>query len=285
MRPAKRTKRLASAVGRTAEATASEGALDELTRELIDLFAQLIARGNVEREAAAEYLKTRLNVAPAARHRVRQHAGRAGVRKNEPDQTFLPSEVITQWHHLSDFLSNGQPRPLKARGSRLSIASLVRRVNARADPDEVLKYLLATSAVKRVGNHYVPTTRMIKHQLVPVQQQMHHERLTLALLRTVEWNARHAEGAADESGEQSRAYQSTTTGFIPESQMQEFRTEIRQLNDVMLVLVDGAMARRAQERKQGERLVPVSEAIFISENSPLAPLPAATRKVRRGKPT
>jgi hypothetical protein len=60
--------------------------------------ARLIARGNFERVAAAEYFKRCLELAPLTTHTIRQ----------EPtDQTFLPSEVITQWHNLPEYLSNG----------------------------------------------------------------------------------------------------------------------------------------------------------------------------------
>jgi len=80
-------------------------------------------------------------------------------------------------------------------------------------------------------------------------------------------------------------YEFAAVGFVPESQMEEFREEMRQLNDETLLLVDGVMARRSRRRKRGERLVPMSEVIFISENSPLASPPAASRtgKVRRSK--
>jgi hypothetical protein len=66
--------------------------------------------------------------------------------------------------------------------------------------------------------------------------------------------------------------------------MREFRKEMRQLNDETLVLVDGVMARRSQKRKPAERLVPVSEVIFMSENSPLAPPAAARRTLNPRRP-
>lgn len=114
--------------------------------------------------------------------------------------------------------------------------------------------------------------------------------MILALAQTVESNARQAELSAkepaDDSGD-SGTYQFASIGFVPESQMEEFRKEMRQLNDQTLVLVDGVMARRSQKRKRGERLVPVGEVIFMSENSPLVSLPAAfrTTKARRSRRT
>jgi hypothetical protein len=153
-----------------------------------------------------------------------------------------------------------------------------------ADPGAILNYLIKTPAVKRVGNHFLPSSRIVKHRRAPAQQQIHHRRVMLAFARMLESNARQvelsAEGAPDESREDSRMNQFVSTGFVPESQMQEFRKEMRQLNDETLVLVDGVMARRSQKRKRGERLVPVSEAIFMSENTPLAPPIAASRIAR-----
>jgi hypothetical protein len=153
-------------------------------------------------------------------------------------------------------------------------------LDPHADPDEILKYLIETRAIERVGNHFLPTTRIVKYRRQPAQQQIHHRRVALALAQTLETNARHAERSARESAyeppEDARIYEFASTGFVPESQMREFRKEMRQLNDETLVLVDGVMARRSQKSKPTERLVPVSEVIFMSENSPLAP-PAAAR--------
>jgi hypothetical protein len=149
-------------------------------------------------------------------------------------------------------------------------------LDPHADPKQILKYLIETRAVERVvGDYFLPTTRIIKHRRKPAQQQIHHRRAALALARTLETNARHAElfagKLADEPAGDSRIYQFASTGFVPESQMQEFRKEMHQLNDETLVLVDGVMARLSQKRKRAEQLVPVSEVIFMSENSPLAP--------------
>jgi hypothetical protein len=87
MRKVKRAKRQPHATRTIAGALTPAAPLDGETRELLDLMARLIARGHFERVAAADYFKRCLELAPAATHRVRQ----------EPtDQTFLPSEVITQ---------------------------------------------------------------------------------------------------------------------------------------------------------------------------------------------
>jgi len=266
MRKVKRAKRQPNATATIAGALSSAAPLDEETRELLDLMARLIARGNFERASAADYFKRCLELAPAATHPVR----------HEPaDQTFLPSEVITQWHNLPEYLSNGQPRRLPAKG-RLSIASLVRRLDPHAGSQQILKYLMETRAVERVGHHFfLPTTRIISHRRKPAQQQIHHRRTALALARTLETNARHAELFADELADEppgdSRIYQFASTGFVPGSQMLEFKKEMHQINDKTLVLVDGVMARLSQKRRRGEQLVSVSEVIFMSEDCPLAP--------------
>jgi hypothetical protein len=276
MRQSKSAKPQSQTKGASALAVAPALPLDRATQELLDLTARLIARGDFDRAAAAEYFKRRLELAPAITY---------SVPADPTDQTFLPGEVITQWHNLPEYLLNGRPRPLYAKRTRLSIAALVRRLDPNADPNGILRHLIETRAIERVGSHFLPTTRIMKYRRQPAQQQIHHRRVALALAQTLETNARHAERSARESAyeppEDARLYEFASTGFVPESQMQEFRKEMRQLNDETLVLVDGVMARRSQKRKRGERLVPVSEVIFMSENSPLVPSKATPRTASR----
>lgn len=282
MRHAKSAKRPSQAIGAVAEQITPGVPLDEETRKMLDLIARLIARGNFERAPAAAYFKSRLDRSPVGMHAIRQR---------QSDHTVLPAEVITQWHNLPDYLLNGRPRPLPARGTGLSIASLVRRLDPHADADEILKYLIDTRSVARVGNRFLPSARIVRHRLAPAQQQIHHRRVILALAQTVESNARQADRFAkkstDNSSEYPGIYQFVTIGFVPESQMEEFRKEMRQLNDETLLLVDGVMARRSQKRKRGEHLVPVGEVIFMSENCPAVSRPAASRsaKTRRSRRT
>lgn len=276
MRPNRSPKRQSRAGGASASAVAPTLPLDRATQELLDSTARLIARGDFDRTAAAEYFKRSLELAPLITYR---------IQPDPMDQTFLPGEVITQWHNLPEYLLNGRPRPLYARRTRLSIAALIRRLDPHADTDEVLKHLTETRAIEPVGKRFLPTTRIMKYRRQPAQQQIHHRRVALALVRTLETNARHAERSAREAAydppEDARIYEFASTGFVPESQMQEFRKEMRQLNDETLVLVDGVMARRSQKRSRGEKLVAVSEVIFMSENSPLAPFTATRRTASR----
>jgi len=160
MRKAKRAKQPPQTTGVPTGKTVLPVPLDEETRQMLDLIAQLVARGHFERTAAADYFKDRLDRAPVAMQNIRQQ---------QPDHTFLPSEVITQWGSLPEYLSNGQPRPLTARGRRLSIEALVRRLDPDADADTILRYLIDTRAVERVGRQFVLTSRIIKHRRAPAQ--------------------------------------------------------------------------------------------------------------------
>jgi hypothetical protein len=82
-------------------------------------------------------------------------------------------------------------------------------------------------------------------------------------LRTLESNARQTS---------ERQYQFTTDGTVPESQLQQFRKEMQESSDRTLMLADAAMFRQSQTRKRGERGLPVTLGIFMSEGRKLPSL-------------
>jgi hypothetical protein len=227
--------------------------LDTTSRESIELFALLLARWDLPREAVWRYLKHCLENLPGSIATTSDES--PGITKDQ-----VPGEVLTQWHLLPQYVHDGEPRPLPATGPGPSVASIVRRVSRTARPDEVLKYLLGMGAVKQMGRLYLPKQRILELRLSPRLQRFHHLRVALALLRTLESNARQTS---------ERQYQFTTDGTVPESQLQHFRNEMREASDRTLMLADAAMFRQSQARKRGERGLPVTLGIFMSEGRKL----------------
>jgi hypothetical protein len=236
---------------------AGEAPLDAIAREAIELFALLLTRCNFSRRSAARYFENCLNALPLS-------VGLPSDSLVAPAKDHVPADVLTQWHLLPQYVLNGQPRPLRAKGSRASVASIVRRVNPRSDPDRILEYLLSIGAVKRVGDLYIPRERIVQHRLSPRLQRIHHARLAVSLLRTLERNTRQST--------QGRWYQFATDGTVPESQLEDFSKQMWEASDQMLMLADAALFRRALTRRRGERSVPVTLGIFMSEGRRLAPL-------------
>jgi hypothetical protein len=73
------------------------------------------------------------------------------------------SHVLTVWFNEAAYLdTHGGPRPLPLEGGSTSVAALVRSVNRKLDPREVLIYLVRSRAVHRVGSRYVPRKRFLR---------------------------------------------------------------------------------------------------------------------------
>jgi hypothetical protein len=137
------------------KALKADAGLDATSRETIELFALLLARWDLPREAAWRYLKQCLANLPASIATTSDES--PGIKRDQ-----VPGEVLTQWHLLPQYVDNGEPRPLPATGLGPSIASIVRRVSRTARSDEVLTYLLGIGAVKQMGGLYLP-----QHEFFP----------------------------------------------------------------------------------------------------------------------
>jgi hypothetical protein len=125
----------------------------------------------------------------------------------------------------------------------LTVASIVRHVRPRSNPDQILNYPLSIRAVTRVGNRYIPRERIARHRLSPRLQRIHHFLAVLSLLRTVEGNVRQHTTM--------RQYQFTADGSIPQSQLADFRKDMAELGDQTLVFADEAMFRRSALPRRG----------------------------------
>jgi hypothetical protein len=253
----------------------SEAPLDLVAREAIELFALLLARCNFSREAAGEEFKRCLLLLP-------EEIGHPPAAESEPaqDDHYVPAEVLTQWHLLPQCVAgDGQPRALRAKGPGLTVASIVRRVQRRANPDHVLEYLLRVRAVRAVGSRFIPRERIVRHRVSSRQQRRDNLLSALALLRTVERNVR-------QDG-QGRWYQYTTDANIPESQCVVFAQEMREVSDQTLQTADEAMFRRRLTRMRGERNLPMTVGVFMSEGQPLPSLissEASAPRIKRRRP-
>jgi hypothetical protein len=245
--------------------------MDTAALESIELFALLLARCNFSRSQALEHFRFCFDELSAS-------VGLpSGADDDVAEDVYVPAEVLTQWHLVAQYVQkDGRPRALRANGTGFTVASLVRRVDPRADPEQILKYLLSIRAVTRVGNRYIPRDRIARHRFSPRLQRIHHFLAVLALLRTVEGNVRQ--------DRQTRQYQFTTDGTIPENQLVDFRKDMAEVGDQTLVFADEAMFRLSTSPRRGESAIPVTLGVFMSEGRPLPSLlkKTAASAVRRG---
>jgi Family of unknown function (DUF6502) len=83
--------------------------------------------------------------------------------RRAPREISDAAHVLTVWFGEAEYLdADGRPRALPFEGAPASVAALVRSVDRKLDPREVLNYLIRSGAVRRAGSRYVPRKRMLR---------------------------------------------------------------------------------------------------------------------------
>lgn len=134
-------------------------------------------------------------------------ARRAEEVHRAPGEISDVSHVLTVWFSEAAYLdADGRPRPLPLAGASTSVAALVRSIDRKLDPHEVLTYLVRSGAVRREGRRYVPrkrflrlrgtqgylfTLRTLNNMLGTIQHNLHHKRTDPALFEYSAENARY----------------------------------------------------------------------------------------------
>jgi len=186
------------------------------------------------------------------------------------------THMLTVWFAEPAYLDrSGRPRPLPLRGSGPSLERLAVRVDRSLDAQRVLKHLLDTRALRRVGARYVPRDRLVSFRGSGGPYHSRSLRGLLAMLRTLEHNS---------------APERSTPGWFevyainprfPVKDRADFDQRLRQLGMPFLVKVDADMHRRERRRKKGERTLPMGVAIYRFEEQPLKPAGVPRRRKRR----
>jgi hypothetical protein len=178
------------------------------------------------------------------------------------------AHVLTVWFGEAAYLdSHGRPRPLPLEGASTSVAALVRSVDRKLDPREVLTYLIRWGAVRRNGTRYVPrkrfvrlrgtqgyffTLRTLNNMLGTIQHNLHHKRTEPALF----------------------AYSVDNPNF-PLSKLPQLYEYVRALGGETLTRVDLHLRQRETTRRPGEPTVRVGLGFYVWRDP--------VRSVRRGR--
>jgi hypothetical protein len=155
--------------------------LDTAALEAIERFARVMARCGFAANSVAQAFER----AMAAVH-YKAAPVQSGPRLREiPEAPHL----LTLWCSNPDYVDErGTPYRLPARGPRRSLEALVRRVNRSLDLDEVLRYLLRTNTIRKVGKMYALHRRWILLRGVHGSAHSRILRGLVGMLRTLEHN-------------------------------------------------------------------------------------------------
>jgi hypothetical protein len=187
------------------------------------------------------------------------------------------SHVLTLWFSDPAFLdAAGNPRALPLRGARASLEDLVRRVDRRISPGELLSYLLRMRALRVVHSRYVPRDRVLSLRGAGGPYNLRGLRGLLGMLRTLEHNGlpkSRASGWFEAVAENPR---------FPVSCLLAFEKRLRRAGNRVLLQLDADMHRREIARRPNERTIRLGVGMykFEYESDPFDPRPRARRKGR-----
>ena len=176
--------------------------------------------------------------------------------RRAPGWIIEAGHVLTVWFGEAAYLdADGRPRPLSlARGST-SVATLVRSVDRKLDPREVLTYLIRSGAVRRNGTRYVPRKRFLR--LRGTQAYFFTLRTLNNMLGTIQHNLQH------KRTEPPRFEYSVENPRFPISKLQQLDEYVKALGGETLTRVDFHLRQRETMRHPGEPTVRVGLGFYV----------------------
>jgi hypothetical protein len=173
--------------------------------------------------------------------------------------------TLTRWFSEAAYLDPlGRPRALPLEGPTRSVAALVRSVDPRFDPREVLRYLVRGGAIRREGKRYIPRGRALFIRGAGGPDYFHTLRVLTNMLATLEHNLQVKPPA--------RGW------FVYVTENREFPVRARKaldkyvamLGKQMLFRLDEYMNRRELSRRPGEPTLPVGVGMHLWEEDKTA---------------
>ena len=168
--------------------------------------------------------------------------------------------VLTLWFSEPAYQDPlGKPCALPLEGSSASVAALVRRVDPRFDPREVLNYLVRGGALRRVGRRYIPRDRALYIRGAGGPDYFHTLRLLTNMLTTLEHNLE-----VKWPGRGWFSYIAENRQF-PVRAGVSFDKYVRRLGKEFLFRLDTYMHRREVGRRPGEPTMGVGVGMHLWE--------------------
>jgi hypothetical protein len=180
----------------------------------------------------------------------------------------LNHELLESGHVLSVWLSDpnyldqdGQPRAIRLRGASPSLEALIDRVSSELQIDQVVKYLLRTGSISKVGRRYAVRRTSVSVSRDPELAYAHGLQTVLALLHTIENNAPPIK-------DRHFCFEYTASNRqFPTRLRAEFDTRLRRLGTDFLRRLDADMSRAEDSRRPGEPTLRMTVGLFQSEEN------------------
>jgi hypothetical protein len=199
----------------------------------------------------------------------------------------LNHELLESGHVLSVWLSDpnyldqqGQPLSIPLRGASPSLEALIGRVSSKLQIDQVVKYLVRTGSITKLGRRYRVRRTSVSVSRDPELAYAHGLQTVLALLHTIENNAPPIQ-------DRHRCFEFTAGNRrFPTRLRGEFDTRLRRLGMDFLRRLDADMRRAEDSRRPGEPTLRMTVGLFQSEQNnrpPPTTAPRASARASRGK--
>lgn len=167
--------------------------------------------------------------------------------------------VMARWHSDPQYLdSRGAPLELPLKGPGPSVTSLIERVLPHADAEVVVEALRQIDGIRRRGGRYRPTGRQLALQHQRVIGWLHGLTMLMGLLRTVEHNIAHPEGA-------TLLERAAVNPRFPVRYLPEMHQRFKDRATTFLWQTDGEMRKRERPSESGEA-VRLGVGIFAFED-------------------
>lgn len=189
---------------------------------------------------------------------------------NLPERLFsagrtLNHELLEAGHILTVWLSDpnyldqrGAPLPVRLCGSAPSLEALIERAGSELRTDQVVKYLVKTGTVTKVGRRYAVRRTAVSVARDPELSCAHGLQIVQALLHTIENNAPPLR-------DRRYCFQYTATNRrFPLRLRAEFDTRLQRLGMDFLRRVDADMRRGEESRQPGEPTLRMTLGLFQS---------------------
>jgi hypothetical protein len=170
------------------------------------------------------------------------------------------AHVLTVWFSEAAYVDPfGKPRALPLEGPSRSVTALVRSVDRRFDPREVLAYLVRCGAIRREGKRYVPRARALHVRGARGPDYFHTLRVLTNMLATLEHNIQPKRAARGwfEYFTENRQF--------PVRAREGLDKYVAMLGKEMLSRLDTHMHRREASRRPGEPTLRVGIGMHLWE--------------------
>jgi hypothetical protein len=183
--------------------------------------------------------------------------------------------VLTVWFTDPAYLDSiGKPKWLSFGDVATSVSALMRKVDPRLNPREVLAYLIRSGAVVRKGSRYQPRARTLLLRGMRGPDHFRTLRVLVNMLRTLEHNVRpkrKVRGWFEYSAENPQ---------FPAQARHAFDERLNRLGKEFLLRIDADMHRRERRRKVGEPTVRIGVGVYRFEEDSRLKAPSPRTKTR-----